>query len=86
MWLVAIDDSDFIDEHSLEVLNIFFDIDTIFLVATIGNISKIGKPGIPKIFEDHRVKMTYIDSVQRRYLGALICQMMDVYAISPELE
>ncbi|XP_044265856.1 adenylate cyclase type 10-like isoform X2 [Tribolium madens] len=86
VWLVAIDNLDFMDVESSDIFDLFFDIRFIFMVATMGRERSVKEAVSQKIVEDPRVKHVQLLPVQRWNLGALACQILGVYAISPELE
>jgi adenylate cyclase 10 len=84
--VLAMDDCEYIDQESWEVLSTLFDINTVFIVATMARDKLLKVTSLSKILNDARVKTVYLHAIERWYLGALACQILDVYAISPELE
>ncbi|XP_068895089.1 adenylate cyclase type 10-like isoform X2 [Tenebrio molitor] len=86
IWVLAMDDCEYIDQESWEVLSTLFDINTVFIVATMARDKLLKVTSLSKILNDARVKTVYLHAIERWYLGALACQILDVYAISPELE
>ncbi|RZC42671.1 adenylate cyclase type 10-like [Asbolus verrucosus] len=82
MWVIAIDDCDYMDDESWELFDTLFEVSTLFVVATRGK----SKNRNIEAFNDVRVKTVNLRPIERSYLGALACQILDVYAISPELE
>ena len=85
-YVLAIDNFDYIDKESWQIFNAFFDIKNIFIVGTLC-YKKIDSDYCEKVLsEDPRVKTIILDPIEKWYLGALACQILDVYAISPELE
>ncbi|KYB27283.1 Adenylate cyclase type 10-like Protein [Tribolium castaneum] len=86
VWVVAIDNLDFMDAESSSLFDCFFDIKTIFIAATRGRERLLQEVMSQKIVEDPRVKHVQLLPIERWYLGALACQILGVYAMSPELE
>lgn len=84
--MLAIDDCEFIDNQSWEVFNVLFETRKLFIVATISREKLNKSPVSRQVLSDTRVKMLELQPIPRLYLGALACQILDVYAISPELE
>ncbi|XP_044263925.1 adenylate cyclase type 10-like isoform X1 [Tribolium madens] len=82
LWVLAIDDCEFIDDDSWDLMNTFFEVKTVFIVATMG----LYKLGHETFLDDPRIKIVHLAPIERWCLGALACQILDVYAISPELE
>ncbi|KAJ3648253.1 hypothetical protein Zmor_020070 [Zophobas morio] len=87
LWVVAIDNCDYIDEESWHIFDTFFEIRTLFIVATASRDKLAHAEICEKVLsDDPRIKTIYLKPVEKWYLGALACQILDVYAISPELE
>lgn len=74
------------DNESWEVFNTFFDVNNVFVVATMGRHSFGLEHDTDKVLVDPRIKVVTLSPIERWCLGALACQILDVYAISPELE
>lgn len=74
------------DADTWDVFDCFFDTKTVFVVGTMSR-EKLGRDVVSqKVVDDPRVKTVHLGPIERWYLGALACQILDVYAISPELE
>lgn len=84
--MFAIDNCEFIDDWSWTVFSKLFEIKNIFIVATMARESLNRSQECKEVIDDLRIKSTTLKPIERFHLGALVCQILDVYAISPELE
>jgi adenylate cyclase 10 len=86
MWVLAIDDCEFMDDESWELLDTLFEIRYVLVVTTMGRDKLLKSVHSIKVMQDARVKVVHLKAIERWYLGAIACQMLDVYGLSPELE
>lgn len=56
------------------------------MVSTIGRDKIDIKVYGHKLLRDKRIKSVGLNPIEKFYLGALACQILNVYALSPELE
>lgn len=82
---MTIDDSEFIDDESWNLLPIILDVDMICIVMTMGSRKLLSETAEDAI-KHKRVRFIKLQSVDKWYHAGLACQIMDVHAIPPELE
>ncbi|KAJ3648252.1 hypothetical protein Zmor_020070 [Zophobas morio] len=86
MWILAIDDCEFIDIWSCSIFNALFEVEKLFIVGTmIIDTFDVSAP-VKRVMKDTRIKEIILKPIRRLYLAAIACHILDVYGISPELE
>lgn len=85
LWIIAIDDAEFIDDDSWSFMKLFLDLDIIFFVLTLGT-HKMLSPIANVAIKHKRIRPLNLLPVDKWYHAGLACQILDVFAIPPELE
>lgn len=83
--MIAIDDAEFIDEDSWILIDQILEFDNIFIVITMGQRKHLSAQA-DKILEHRKIRKVYLRPIDKWFHAGLACQILDVYAIPPELE
>lgn len=84
-WVIAIDDSEFIDDESWALLPAMLDLDIMLIVMTMG-AGRILSAVAEETLKHKRIREISLDPIDKWYHAGLACQTLDVTAIPPELE
>lgn len=84
-WVVAIDNSEYIDDESWVLLSILLKLNLTFIVATMG-LRSLLNPVAMEVLQNPKIKVIQMKIIDKWYHVGLACQMLDVDAIPPELE
>ncbi|KAL1513756.1 hypothetical protein ABEB36_003124 [Hypothenemus hampei] len=84
-WIIAIDNSEFVDVESWVLISILVKMNLVFIVATMGLRSMISPVAI-KVLKMPNIKVIQMKCIDKWYHVGLACQMLDVDAIPAELE
>ncbi|XP_050306071.1 adenylate cyclase type 10-like isoform X2 [Anthonomus grandis grandis] len=84
-WVIAIDNSEFIDDESWVLISILTKQSLVFIVATMGLRSILSSVAV-EVLTLPKIKIIQMKCIDKWYHVGLACQMLDVDAIPPELE
>lgn len=84
-WVVAIDNSEYIDDESWVLFSILLKLNLTFIVATMG-LRSLLNPVAMEVLQNPKIKVIQMKIIDKWYHVGLACQMLDVDAIPPELE
>ncbi|KAK2576827.1 hypothetical protein KPH14_005461 [Odynerus spinipes] len=84
LWVIVIDDMEYADEESLNFIDTLTKTDTIFFVISVGR----------KVSAEYRIAHTLLErayiielqGIDKWYHVGIVCQVLNVVGISPELE
>ncbi|CAB3231781.1 unnamed protein product [Arctia plantaginis] len=85
LWVLGIDNAQFIDDDSWRILIILLDTKMIFIIMAISNVESISTIA-QTCLTNHMVVNIPLRGISRSYLAALACQLLDVQAIPADLE
>ncbi|KAF5292379.1 hypothetical protein FQA39_LY03413 [Lamprigera yunnana] len=85
LWVVAIDNAEFIDVESWTFINELLQLDLAFVVMTMTTTNRLHDKGVD-IFNNSRIKKLQLEPLDKCYQAGLACQILNVRAIPPEIE
>uniref|UniRef100_A0A2M4B6R1 Putative adenylate cyclase type 10-like protein n=1 Tax=Anopheles triannulatus TaxID=58253 RepID=A0A2M4B6R1_9DIPT len=85
MWVLIIDDAEFIDDDSFELLNLVWRMPQIISVLAIGYQRRLSASRI-KVFDSPHVCQVKLPPIETLLHKAIACQFLNVNAIPLDLE
>lgn len=85
MNIIAIDDSEYVDDESWLLIKQLLDQNLVFIVATIGS-QKFLSTLVLDIIKNDRIKLIELKGIDKWFHVGLACQMLHIEGIPPELE
>lgn len=81
LWVILIDDAEFIDKESLTLIPTIINQERIFFVFSLIDDEK-------KLYEvlEKKARIVNLEGLDKWYHAGLVCQFLRVVAIPPELE
>ncbi|KAK9875515.1 hypothetical protein WA026_007906 [Henosepilachna vigintioctopunctata] len=86
IWVVAVDDVEYLDEQSWKILEDMHKFDLFFLVMTSNRDLSLRLSGRPIFAGNSKVTRIKIDALSPNYFGAIACQHFNVFICSSDLE
>ncbi|XP_076268027.1 adenylate cyclase type 10-like [Rhynchophorus ferrugineus] len=84
-WVIAIDNSEYIDDESWILISILTKLNLVFIISTMGLRSMIS-PVAMEVLKMSKIKIIQMKPIDKWYHCGLACQMLDVEAIPADLE
>ncbi|XP_033367042.1 adenylate cyclase type 10-like [Bombus vosnesenskii] len=84
LWVVIIDDAEYVDRESLEIFDVLTKRDKIFFALTIGRKLNTDFPLYLNFL--HRAKVIELIGIDKWYHAGLACQILNVNGLPAELE
>ncbi|XP_030764009.1 adenylate cyclase type 10-like isoform X2 [Sitophilus oryzae] len=84
-WVIAIDNTEYVDDESWVLLSILSKLNLVFTVGTMGLRSLIS-PVATEIIKMRSFKVIQMKCIDKWFHVGLVCQMLDVDAIPADLE
>ncbi|KAK4883887.1 hypothetical protein RN001_000158 [Aquatica leii] len=85
MWVIGIDNAEYIDDESWHFIDILLDMDLVFIVLTMCTNNQFSKQAI-HTFNNKKIKIIHLQPIDKWFQAGLACQILNVRAIPPELE
>lgn len=83
--MIAIDDGDYIDDESWMLIQILLDIRLVFILITMTTQKELTSYAL-QVLKNKHMKIIELKPIDKWYHGGLICQMLHIEGIPPELE
>ncbi|CAG9762742.1 unnamed protein product [Ceutorhynchus assimilis] len=84
-WVIAIDNAEFIDDESWVLINILTKLKLLFIVATMNLRSMLTQVAL-EVLKMPKIKIIQMKCIDKWFHVGLVCQILEVEAIPPELE
>ncbi|XP_018579406.1 adenylate cyclase type 10-like [Anoplophora glabripennis] len=84
-WIMAIDDADYTDDESWMLIQILIDLRLTFILATMSTQKELTSYTLQVLKNEH-IKIVDLKPIDVWYHGGLICQMLGIEGVPPELE
>lgn len=85
-WVIFIDNAEYIDKKSSNLLKILMQFNLVFFVVTI-DFSHFVSTSAKYILENtSNIKVIQLSDIDKWYRIGLVCQILSVQGISPEIE
>lgn len=85
LWVLAIDDGEFIDDESWPLVQVILEMDMVYIVMMFGS-RRILNPIMEAVLQNSRIRRIDLISLSKWYHAGIACQFLDVRAIPAELE
>lgn len=85
LWVIAIDDSEYVDDESWLLIKLLLDLNVTFFVVTMGSQKTLSTLAL-EVLRSERIKVIELKAIDKWYHVGLACQMLHVDGIPPELE
>lgn len=82
---MVIDDVHYIDDESWMLIQIMLDLRLLFIMATMSTQKELTSYAI-QVLQNEHIKIIDLKPIDQWFHCGLICQMLDVEGIPPELE
>lgn len=83
--IVLIDDLEYLDEESFNLLSFVFETGSIFIIATLGEQRKLNVER-KKILKSSHVAHHRLDEIESSHISTLACRSLNVSTLSPDVE
>lgn len=85
LWVIAIDDSEYVDDESWLLIELLLDMNVAFFIVTMGSQKQLSTLAV-EVLRSNRIKVIELKGIDKWYHVGLACQMLNVDGIPPELE
>ncbi|XP_023310586.1 adenylate cyclase type 10-like [Anoplophora glabripennis] len=84
-WIIAVDDADYIDDESWMLLQVLLDLRLLFILVTMGTQKELTSYAL-QVMKNESIKIITLKPIDKWFHVGLVCQMLGIEGIPPELE